>query len=164
LMLPRSCRPSSKISGTKRDNDASRGSDQFPNKLILKVFRGRLIGRTPAFGAGYHGSSPCPGANFFSDLQQFITARFNRCSGLDHFRVALPSLELLALSPRTEMPRRLASTTTSSNCCAAGIVNLMRLPLVERRALLQSLVSIRDKRLGISEAGAHELLAAVREQ
>jgi ATP-dependent DNA ligase len=40
----------------------------------------------------------------------------------------------------------------------------MRLPLVERWALLKSLVSIRDKRLGISEAGAHELLAPVREQ
>jgi hypothetical protein len=40
----------------------------------------------------------------------------------------------------------------------------MRLPLVERWALLKSLVSIRDKRLGISEAGAHELLAAVCEQ
>ena len=28
------------------------------------LFRGRLIGRTPAFGAGYSGSSPDPGTNF----------------------------------------------------------------------------------------------------
>jgi DNA ligase D-like protein (predicted ligase) len=45
--------------------------------------------------------------------------------------------------------------------------DLTRLPLVERRALLKSLVVIRDKRIRISdyvEAGATELLAAVREQ
>jgi ATP-dependent DNA ligase len=45
--------------------------------------------------------------------------------------------------------------------------DLTRLPLVERRALLKSLVAIRDKRIRISdyiEAGAGELLAAVREQ
>jgi DNA ligase D-like protein (predicted ligase) len=44
---------------------------------------------------------------------------------------------------------------------------LTRLPLIERRALLKSLVVIRDKRIRISdyiEAGAGELLAAVREQ
>src|SRR5450432_4046342 len=27
------------------------------------LLRGRLIGRTPDFESGYHGSSPCPGAN-----------------------------------------------------------------------------------------------------
>jgi DNA ligase D-like protein (predicted ligase) len=45
--------------------------------------------------------------------------------------------------------------------------DLTHLPLIERRALLKSLVLIRDKRIRISdyvEAGATELLAAVREQ
>jgi DNA ligase D-like protein (predicted ligase) len=45
--------------------------------------------------------------------------------------------------------------------------DVTRLPLVERRALLKSLVTIRDKRIRISdyiEAGAGKLLAAVREQ
>jgi ATP-dependent DNA ligase len=42
-----------------------------------------------------------------------------------------------------------------------------RLPLIERRVLMKSLVMIHDKRIRISEyveAGATELLAAVREQ
>jgi DNA ligase D-like protein (predicted ligase) len=50
-------------------------------------------------------------------------------------------------------------------CCKDR--DLTRLPLVERRALLKSLVTIRDKRIRISdyiEAGASEVLAAVREQ
>jgi bifunctional non-homologous end joining protein LigD len=50
-------------------------------------------------------------------------------------------------------------------CCEGR--DLTRLPLVERRALLKSLVTIRDNRIRISdyiEAGAGELLAAVREQ
>jgi len=50
-------------------------------------------------------------------------------------------------------------------CCKNR--DLTRLPLLERRALLKSLVVIRDKRIRISdyvEAGATELLAAVREQ
>jgi ATP-dependent DNA ligase len=50
-------------------------------------------------------------------------------------------------------------------CCKDR--DLTCLPLVERRALLKSLVTIRDKRIRISdyvEAGATELLAAVREQ
>ena len=50
-------------------------------------------------------------------------------------------------------------------CCKDR--DLTRLPLIERRALLKSLVMIRDKRIRISdhvEAGATELLAAVREQ
>jgi DNA ligase D-like protein (predicted ligase) len=50
-------------------------------------------------------------------------------------------------------------------CCEDR--DLTRLPLVERRALLTSLVTIRDKRIRISdyiEAGAGEVLAAVREQ
>jgi ATP-dependent DNA ligase len=50
-------------------------------------------------------------------------------------------------------------------CCKDR--DLTWLPLVERRALLKSLVTIRDKRIRISdyiEAGASELLAAVREQ
>jgi bifunctional non-homologous end joining protein LigD len=50
-------------------------------------------------------------------------------------------------------------------CC--GDRDPVHLPLVERRALLRSLVSIRDKRIRISdymEAGAHGFLAAVREQ
>jgi bifunctional non-homologous end joining protein LigD len=45
--------------------------------------------------------------------------------------------------------------------------DLTRLPLVERRALLKSLVTIHDKRIRVSdyvEAGATELLAAEREQ
>jgi ATP-dependent DNA ligase len=45
--------------------------------------------------------------------------------------------------------------------------DLTRLPLVKRRGLLKSLVTIRDKRIRFSdyiEAGATELLAAVREQ
>jgi DNA ligase D-like protein (predicted ligase) len=45
--------------------------------------------------------------------------------------------------------------------------DLTRLPLVTRRSLLKSLVTIRDKRIRISdyvEAGATELLAAVRER
>src|ERR1700743_546018 len=37
-------------------------------------FRGRLIGRTPAFGAGYHGSSPCPGAIFPSHSERLTTS------------------------------------------------------------------------------------------
>jgi ATP-dependent DNA ligase len=50
-------------------------------------------------------------------------------------------------------------------CCKDR--DLTRLPLVERRALLKSLVSIRDKRIRISEyveASATSLLSAVREQ
>jgi len=50
-------------------------------------------------------------------------------------------------------------------CCEGR--DLTRLPLVERRALLKSLVTIRDNRIRISdyiEAGASEVLAAVREQ
>jgi bifunctional non-homologous end joining protein LigD len=50
-------------------------------------------------------------------------------------------------------------------CCKDR--DLTRLPLVERRALLKSLVTIRDPRIRISnyiEAGADEVLAAVREQ
>ena len=50
-------------------------------------------------------------------------------------------------------------------CCKQR--DLTRLPLVERRALLKSLVTVRDKRIRISdyvEAGSAELLAAVREQ
>jgi DNA ligase D-like protein (predicted ligase) len=50
-------------------------------------------------------------------------------------------------------------------CCQGR--DLTRLPLVERRALLKSLVTIRDKRIRISdyiEAGADQVLAAVREQ
>jgi ATP-dependent DNA ligase len=50
-------------------------------------------------------------------------------------------------------------------CCKDR--DLTCLPLVERRALLKSLVTIRDKRIRISdyvEAGATELLASVREQ
>jgi ATP-dependent DNA ligase len=50
-------------------------------------------------------------------------------------------------------------------CCKDR--DLTRLPLVERRALLKSLVTIRDKRIRISDyvkVGATELLAAVREQ
>jgi ATP-dependent DNA ligase len=50
-------------------------------------------------------------------------------------------------------------------CCQDR--DLTRLPLVERRALLKSLVTIRDKRIRISdyiEAGVSEVLAAVREQ
>jgi DNA ligase D-like protein (predicted ligase) len=50
-------------------------------------------------------------------------------------------------------------------CCEDR--GLTRLPLAERRALLNSLVTIRDKRIRISdyiEAGASELLAAAREQ
>jgi DNA ligase D-like protein (predicted ligase) len=45
--------------------------------------------------------------------------------------------------------------------------DLTRLPLVERRALLKSLVTIRDRRIRIAdyiEASATDLLAAVREQ
>jgi len=45
--------------------------------------------------------------------------------------------------------------------------DLTRLPLIERRVMLKSLVMIDDKRIRISEyveAGATELLAAVREQ
>jgi hypothetical protein len=34
----------------------------------IEQLRGRLIGRTPAFGAGYHGSSPCPGAKFLLEV------------------------------------------------------------------------------------------------
>jgi ATP-dependent DNA ligase len=48
-------------------------------------------------------------------------------------------------------------------CCEGR--DLTRLPMIERRALLKSLVMVRDKRIGISdyiEAGADELLAAVR--
>jgi len=50
-------------------------------------------------------------------------------------------------------------------CCEGR--DLTRLPLVERRALLKSLVTIRDGRIRIAdyiEAGAGEVLAAVREQ
>ncbi len=50
-------------------------------------------------------------------------------------------------------------------CCKDR--DLTRLPLIERRELLKSLVVIDDKRIRISEyveAGATELLAAVREQ
>ncbi len=50
-------------------------------------------------------------------------------------------------------------------CCEGR--DLTRLPLVERRALLKSLVTIRDKRIRIwdyIEAGAGEVLAAVRKQ
>jgi ATP-dependent DNA ligase len=50
-------------------------------------------------------------------------------------------------------------------CCQNR--DLTRLPLVERRALLKSLLVMRDKRIRISdyvEAGATALLAAVREQ
>ena len=50
-------------------------------------------------------------------------------------------------------------------CCKDH--DLTRLPLIERRVLLKSLVMIHDKRIRISdyvEAGAIELLAAVREQ
>jgi ATP-dependent DNA ligase len=50
-------------------------------------------------------------------------------------------------------------------CCQDR--DLTHLPLVERRALLKSLVTIRDNRIRISdyiEAGASEVLAAVREQ
>ena len=45
--------------------------------------------------------------------------------------------------------------------------DLTRLPLVERRALLKSLVVVRDKRIRISdyiEATPNDLLSAVREQ
>jgi ATP-dependent DNA ligase len=48
-------------------------------------------------------------------------------------------------------------------CCEGR--DLARLPMIERRALLKSLVMVRDKRIRISdyiEAGADELLAAVR--
>jgi DNA ligase D-like protein (predicted ligase) len=50
-------------------------------------------------------------------------------------------------------------------CCEGR--DLTRLPLVERRALLKSVVTIRDGRIRIAdyiEAGAGEVLAAVREQ
>jgi DNA ligase D-like protein (predicted ligase) len=50
-------------------------------------------------------------------------------------------------------------------CCQGR--DLTRLPLVERRALLKGLATIHDKRIRIAdyiEAGAGELLAAVREQ
>jgi ATP-dependent DNA ligase len=50
-------------------------------------------------------------------------------------------------------------------CCQGR--DLIRLPLVERRALLKSLVTIRDPRIRISdyiEAGADQVLATVREQ
>jgi DNA ligase D-like protein (predicted ligase) len=50
-------------------------------------------------------------------------------------------------------------------CCEGR--DLTRLPLVERRALLKSLLAIRDGRIRIAdyiEAGAGEVLAAVREQ
>jgi DNA ligase D-like protein (predicted ligase) len=50
-------------------------------------------------------------------------------------------------------------------CCEGR--DLTRLPVVERRALLKSLVTVRDKRIRISdyiEAKADEALAAVREQ
>ena len=50
-------------------------------------------------------------------------------------------------------------------CCQDR--GLTRLPLVERRSLLKSLVTIQDPRIRISdyiEAGASEVLAAVREQ
>jgi DNA ligase D-like protein (predicted ligase) len=50
-------------------------------------------------------------------------------------------------------------------CCEGR--DLTRLPFVERRALLKSLVRVRDGRIKIAEyieAGAPELLAAVREQ
>jgi ATP-dependent DNA ligase len=50
-------------------------------------------------------------------------------------------------------------------CC--GGRDLTSLPLVERRALLKSLVTIRDTRIRVAdyiEAGADEVLAAVREQ
>jgi ATP-dependent DNA ligase len=50
-------------------------------------------------------------------------------------------------------------------CCKDR--DLTRLPLVERRSLLKSLVTSRDKRIRVSdyiEAGANELLAAAREQ
>jgi DNA ligase D-like protein (predicted ligase) len=50
-------------------------------------------------------------------------------------------------------------------CCKDR--DLTRLPLVERRALLKSLVNIQDERIRVSdyiEAGAREVLAAVREQ
>jgi bifunctional non-homologous end joining protein LigD len=50
-------------------------------------------------------------------------------------------------------------------CCKD--CDLTRLPLIERRGLMKSLVMIHDKRIRISEyveAGATELPAAVREQ
>ena len=50
-------------------------------------------------------------------------------------------------------------------CC--GGRDLTRLPLVERRAMLKSLVRVGDKRIRIAdyiEAGAGEVLAAIREQ
>jgi hypothetical protein len=49
-------------------------------------FRGRLIGRTPAFEAGYHGSSPCPGATFLFVLWAF-----------DHFSPTFSRLSFLRL-------------------------------------------------------------------
>ena len=61
-------------------------------------FRGRLIGRTPAFEAGYHGSSPCPGANFL-----FVFAPYLGLLGLPSF-VTLPFPTCCRLSPSQPWP------------------------------------------------------------
>jgi hypothetical protein len=47
------------------------------------LFRGSAIGSTPAFGAGYPGSSPGPGAIFFSSDDQVPREGKNPPTGIN---------------------------------------------------------------------------------
>ena len=76
-----------------------------------------------------------------------------------------PVRKLLTLPKRAAEFIELMDYIFDLLCCKDR--DLTQLPLIERRALLKSLVKVRDKRIRISdyvEAGAGDLLAAVREQ
>ena len=76
-----------------------------------------------------------------------------------------PVRKLLTLPKRAAEFIELMDYIFDLLCCKDR--DLTQLPLIERRALLKSLLKIRDKRIRISdyvEAGAGDLLAAVREQ
>jgi hypothetical protein len=81
--------------GSKRENRSdSAGGNKSGSCLLhfLALLRGSAIGSTPAFGAGYPGSSPGPGAKSFEGL-----AGYFRCYVLLTFL----TFELEMKSPRS---------------------------------------------------------------
>jgi hypothetical protein len=73
------CLPANQdIIDARRESALFTGSNKSAEGLLhfCTPFRGSAIGSTPAFGAGYPGSSPGPGANlsyfFHTDIEEFL--------------------------------------------------------------------------------------------
>ncbi len=122
------CLPLPQFGATRKSpthcEDYSPPRGLFPSRPLkytskdVFLFRGRLIGRTPAFGAGYSGSSPGPGAIFSSRTLLTVLKSFalecggsppllrlhapptNHSSSTDHAQATLAS------TPTSRVPHR----------------------------------------------------------